>query len=150
MYNYNIDRIEKQIADLNNLKMQMQQPPVQTIINTGIKAEMEAKILSNGENVQDIMIQNRTLFVDEKKSRVYIKELDGTISKEYEIIVPKDPKDAKIEELEKKLKEMEMRLDAEYPKHIKSSGKIKQSDSDANVYVESATEGISTSTTESP
>lgn len=50
-----------------------------------------------------------------------IKEPDGEM-KEYGIILPKDEKDLKIESLENKIKEMEMKLNehAEYSKSITS------------------------------
>lgn len=115
----NIDRINKQIDDLNNLKMQMQNPPQQAPINNYIntnvpKIEMEAKYLQKGQSINDIIIQNRTLFIDEENKKVVIKEEDGNISKEYEIIIPLTKEQKEIQDLkntnlllENKLKEME-------------------------------------------
>lgn len=110
----NIDRINRQIEDLQNLRTQIQTQPVAPInnyINTnGPTIEMEAKILKGEQTVEDTIVQNKTLFVDEKNQKIKIKEVDGTISKEYDIVVPKDEKDLKIEELQNKILEMERRF----------------------------------------
>lgn len=105
----NVENLINQYSQMPN------QAPIQNIINQGTNLEFEARILSNGEDVSNIGITRKTLFVDEINKKVLIKELDGTISKEYEIIVPKDEKDLKIEELEKRLKEMEVKIN-EYAK----------------------------------
>lgn len=112
----NVDRINRQIEDLQNLKSQMQsapqvsQAPINNYITTNApKIEMEARML-NGESVNNVIIQNRTLFIDEKNSKIYLKELDGTISKEYDILVPKTPEQIENEQLKLKLKEMEARI----------------------------------------
>ena len=118
-----MNQLMRNKEQLDNLIQQYNQPtPIQNFINT-IGAEFEAKILTNGEDVSNIMINRKTLFVDEKNHKVLVKELDGTISKEYEIIVPKDEKDLRIEELERKLQEMEVRLNEhdEYARAIDTS-----------------------------
>lgn len=113
----NIDRINRQIEDLQSLKTQIQaqpQPvtPINNYINTNTpNIEMEAKILKEGQTVEDTIVQNRTLFIDEQNQKIQIKEVDGTISKEYKIVVPKDEKDLKIEELQNKILEMERRFE---------------------------------------
>ena len=104
------NQLLRQKEQIENLIQQYNQPtPIQNFINT-TGLDFEAKILTNGEDISNIMINRRTLFVDEKNHKVVVKEMDGTISKEYEIVVPKDEKDLKIEELEKKLQEMEERI----------------------------------------
>ena len=124
---------------IDNLIQQYNQPtPIQNFINaTGI--DFEAKILTNGEDVSNIMVQRRTLFVDEKNHKVVVKEVNGTISKEYEIVVPKDEKDLKIEELENKLKKMEEKLN-EYPEHDRTSNERNESNANANGDAKSTTE----------
>lgn len=111
----NLDRINRQIEDLNQLKQQIQsQPqvaPINNYINTNTpKIEMEAKMLTKGQTVEDVIVQNKTVFIDEDNSKVYIKDIDGTINKEYEIVVPKTPEQLRIEELEKELSEMKRRI----------------------------------------
>lgn len=123
----------RQKEQIENLIQQYNQPtPIQNFINT-TGTDFEAKILTNGEDISNIMINRKTLFVDEKNHKVVVKELDGTISKEYEIVVPKDEKDLKIEELEQKLKEMEKRIDG-HDEPIRPSSECKQSSTDANEY----------------
>lgn len=110
MYGFNgnqnmINQLMRQKDSIDNLLNQYSQPPVQNIINTG--TDFEARILKEGEEVNNILISKRTMFLDEANKKLSIKEVDGTISKEYEIVIPLDEKDKKILELEKKIKEME-------------------------------------------
>lgn len=100
-----INQLMRQKDSIDNLLNQYSQPPVQNIINTG--TDFEARILKEGEEVENILISKRTMFLDEANKKVSIKEIDGTISKEYEIVIPLDEKDKKILELEKKIKELE-------------------------------------------
>ena len=105
-----VNQLVRQRENVDNLLSQytqmQQQPPVQNIINTNSSIEMEAKYLKKGEEVENILVTNKTLFIDEFNKKIQIKDVDGSISKTYEIIVPKDEKDLKIEELENKIKEL--------------------------------------------
>ena len=106
MYNPNqqvINQLLRQKDNVENLLNQYSQPPVQNIINTG--TDFEAKIIEE-EDVNNILVSKRTMFLDKKNKKVLIKEIDGKISEEYEIIVPLDEKDKKILDLEKRLKEL--------------------------------------------
>lgn len=105
-----LNQLMRQKDNIDNLINQYSQPqqPIQNIINTG--TDFEARLVKNGEDVSNIFINKRTMFLDESAKKVYIKELDGTISKEYEIVIPLDEKDKKILELESKLKEMEGKI----------------------------------------
>lgn len=116
-----INQIENQIRNLENLKQQyqqsFQQTPIQQFINATPPVEMEGKILKNNENINDIIVMNRTMFLDESNKKLYIKEKDGTISKEYEIVIPKTKEELKIEELStnneklsQKIQELEAKL----------------------------------------
>lgn len=112
----NIDRINRQIEDLQNLKNQMQNPPqipVQNFINSQPQNQQntnmyELKKLNDNDEVENIGILSDTIFIG--TSKMQIKKMDGTIEK-YNIVkyYPIDPKDQKINQLEeeiKKLKEM--------------------------------------------
>jgi polyhydroxyalkanoate synthesis regulator phasin len=113
----NIDRINRQIEDLQNLKNQMQNPPqipVQNFINSQPQANQqntnmyELKKLNDNDEVENIGILSDTIFLGTTKMQ--IKKMDGTIEK-YNIVkyYPIDPKDQKINQLEeeiRKLKEM--------------------------------------------
>ena len=82
-----INQLMRQRDNIENLLNQYSQPqmPVQNIINTaGI--EFEARILGDDEQLENILINKRTMFLDKKNKRLAIKELDGKISEEYEIV----------------------------------------------------------------
>jgi hypothetical protein len=107
MYNsYDINRIDKQIDDLQRLKasymsMVPNQPPVNNFINTQPnKPIFEAKF--SNENPADVLVQNKTAFINLKANKLTIKEVDGEY-KEYEIIPPKDEKDIRIQQLENEI-----------------------------------------------
>jgi hypothetical protein len=111
------------------------QAPIQNIINQNPVVEFEAKELKAGEDVKNILIQRKTLFIDEANKKIFIKELDGNISKEYDIIVPLDEKDKKIQLLEEKLKCMEAMINVRYEQPIQPDGECEQSvtNDDGNV-----------------
>lgn len=109
-YGNPIDRIDSQIKELQNLKKSYQnipqQQPIQNIINTnGSQVEFETRILNENERPSEILVSRRTAFIDLKNGVLSIKELNGDI-KEYKIELPKDEKDLKIEELERRLNEL--------------------------------------------
>lgn len=115
MYNNQamINQLMRQKDNIDNLISQYSQPsPVQNIINTS-SLEFEARILKDNEEADNIFVARRTMFLDKKNKKLVIKETDGTISEEYEIVLPLDEKDKKILELEKKIKEMEEHEHAE-------------------------------------
>lgn len=119
MYNpIELSRIDRQIEDLQRLKasyQNMPQQPINNIINTPAPVSMqpifEAKFTT--ENPADIFVANKTAFIDLKNGKLTIKEIDGEI-KEYFLILPKDEKDLKIENLERKLREMEAKINTSY------------------------------------
>ena len=124
-----LNQLFRQKDNIDNLISQYQQPPVQNIINTG--TDFEARILKENEQVENILINRKTMFLDEQNKKLYIKEVDGTISKEYEIVIPLDEKDKKILELESKLKEMEGKIN-ESTKSTSSNSKQSKSSSNDN------------------
>jgi len=107
------DNIESMLAQYAN----PQPAPVQNIINTSTSTnDIEIKFLNKNDDINNIIIMKRTVFIDEYNNRIMIKELDGTISKSYDIIVPKDEKDLKIEELENKVRELEEKINVQSTK----------------------------------
>ena len=108
-----------------NQYTQPQQPvqPINNYINTGVNVDMEAKILKDNETVDSVIVARRTLFVDEKNKRVVIKEVNGDISKQYEIVVPLDPKDKKIQELEEELEKLKTKIDTKVEKESGTNAK---------------------------
>lgn len=107
-----LNQLMRQKENVENLINQYNQPqaPVQNIINTGTSLEFEARILKDDEEVDNIFINKRTMFLDKKNKKLLIKEVDGKISEEYEILIPLDEKDKQILDLEKRLKEMEEKI----------------------------------------
>lgn len=133
-YNYNniamMNQLYRQKENIENMINQysqnVAQPPVQNIINTtGTASEIDVKFLKNNEDISNVIISKKTLFIDENNAKISIKETDGTISKVYDIIIPKDEKDLKIEELEKKLRELEERVNDKSTKSTVASNDVK-------------------------
>ena len=121
-----LNNIDAQIENLTRLKNQMQpQSPITNVINTNSKVELEARILKDGESIENILISNKTMFLDKAKGIVAIKETNGDISETYQIIIPKDPKDEKIEKLEAMILNMEDKLN-EYA-NVTTNNEIEQS-----------------------
>ena len=86
-----------------------QEKPIQNIINTQapLRSEMfMARYLKSGEDINNIYIQDKTAFIDLTNKRLIIKEPQKEKLEEYEIVIPKDDKDIKIEELEKQVNEL--------------------------------------------
>lgn len=102
-----INQLLRQKDNIDNLLNQYSQPqaPVQNIINTS-GVEFEARIL-DGETAENVLVNRRTMFLDKKNKKLLVKEVDGSISEQYEIVIPLDEKDKKIIELETRIKEME-------------------------------------------
>lgn len=128
----------RQKDNIESMLNQYSQPPVQNIINTINSSDFEARILNEDEQIENILINKKTMFLDKKNKKLLIKEIDGKISEEYEIVIPLDEKDKKILELENKLKDMEVRFN-EYAKPIKSNDDIKQSNANDDGNVKSST-----------
>lgn len=133
-YNYNniamMNQLYRQKENIENMINQysqnVAQPPVQNIINTtGTASEIDVKFLKNNEDISNVIISKKTLFIDENNAKISIKETDGTISKVYDIIIPKDEKDLKIEELEKKLRELEEKVNDKSTKSTIASNDVK-------------------------
>lgn len=136
MYGQNyamMNQLLRQKDSIDNLINQFSQPqaPVQNIINTGMNLEFEAKILENNETAENTLVNRRTMFLDKKNKKLMIKELDGKISEEYDLIIPLDEKDKKILDLEKRLKEMEVMI-YEHSESIRSNDEQFQSNTNGN------------------
>ena len=77
-----INQLMRQKDNIENMLSQYSQPqqPIQNIINTGVTTDFEARILKDDEEVENILITRRTMFLDKKNKKLQIKELDGKIS----------------------------------------------------------------------
>jgi len=126
LYRYK-DNIENMIAQYSQGLMNPQ-APVQNIINTttsGTGSDIDVKFLNKDDDISNILITKKTLFIDEPRTKICLKEVDGTISKSYDIIIPKDEKDLKIEELENKILELEEKINDKHSESIISSNDVK-------------------------
>lgn len=84
-----------------------QQQPIQNIINTQMPLNnlFMAQFLKENEKVEEMFVNHKTAFIDLFKKELKIKDIDGTITP-YGLILPKDEKDIKIEELEKQIQKL--------------------------------------------
>ena len=73
-YNGMINQLYRQKENIDNMINQystmQQQPPVQNIINTSNSTDIDVKFLKNDEDISNIIIAKRTLFIDEKNSKI--------------------------------------------------------------------------------
>lgn len=125
MYNtlYNpqvsLDRINNQIAELEKMKTQMQQPitpPTSFTQNFQLAPTNKdvIKYANSMEEVQRDLVVGDTPYFSKDMSVVWIKNTKGDI-KTYELneIIPKDEKDIKIEYLQLQIEELKGRLNNE-------------------------------------
>ncbi len=144
-YNYNgmMNQLYRQKENIDNMINQyantQSTPPVQNIINTSSSSDIDVKFLNPNEDISNIIISKRTLFIDENNAKISLKEINGNISKEYTIIIPKDPKDLKIEELEEKIKGLEEKINGQYAKSSITSTNVETTDASTNKSIKSTT-----------
>lgn len=119
MYMPSVDRINKQIEDLQNLKNQMQNPmqmPNSTtpainqtfqLANTNNMNDFDGKYANNIDEVKNTLALKNMLFVNKEMNILWLKDVTGNI-KSYTLteIVELDEKDKKIMELEKQIESM--------------------------------------------
>ena len=131
MYNstFNLDRLTKTKEEIDNLIRNYQLP-----INQ--KEDMFIlKKLNENEEAENILINLDTIFIG--NNRMQIKKLDGTIEKyNIERYYPIDEKDVMIKELNKKVEELERKLNNESTKHIGTDKQINKSYANDDEYVE--------------
>lgn len=122
MYNntYMLDRLTRQKDEIDNLikSYQNTQAPVNNYINTSQSPNrdlIEWRILNENEEVDNLYVQNKTLFVGD--NLMILKGTDGRLEKwNITKIFPIDKKDEKIKELTNKIEELERRLSNEHTK----------------------------------
>lgn len=146
---YMIDNLTRQKERLDDMIRNYQnqpQQPVNNFINTNQqqtppKDFIEWRILNENEEVDNLYVQNNTLFISE--DLMIKKSVDGALEKwSIKKIYPIDKKDEKIDMLEEKIKELEARLN-EPTKSNKSVGEINQSNGNADGNVESKSKATS-------
>lgn len=128
------DRIEEMIRNYQNQPQQ----PVNNFINTNqtpSKDMLEWRILNENEEVDNLYVQNNTLFVGDEL--MVKKSVDGTLEKwTIKKVYPIDKKDEKINQLEEEIKKLKEMINNEHTKPIEPAREINKSDGDVNGDVE--------------
>lgn len=147
---YMLDSLNRQKDRIDEMIRTYQQPqPVNNIINANQmpnKDLIEWRILNENEEVDNLYVSNKTLFVNE--NLMVLKGVDGSLEKwEVKKIYPIDKKDEKINALEEEIKKLKEMINNEHSKSNKPIGECKQSyvDDDVNVEPKSKTNSKSIS-----
>ena len=126
------DRIDDLISNYQN----MPQNPINNFINTQTPNQnlIEWRILNENEEVDNLYVQNKTLFIND--NLMILKGVDGKLEKwEIKKIFPIDKKDEKINQLEEEVKKLKEVLN-EYTKSSEPIGECNKSNADDDVNVE--------------
>ena len=131
MYNnqYMIDNLNRQKDRIDEMIRNYQQPqPVNNFINTNQTPNnnlIEWRILNENEEVDNLYVANKTLFINDKM--MVLKGVDGSLEKwKVTKIYPIDKKDEKINALEDEIKKLKEMMKNEYSKSSESVGERKQ------------------------
>ena len=155
MYNnqYMLDNLTRQKERIDDMirNYQNQQQPVNNFINTNqpqtpSKDLVEWRILNENEEVDNLYVQNNTLFISD--NLMIKKSIDGTLEKwEIKKIYPIDKKDEKINQLEEEIKKLKEMINNEHTKSNESIREIDKSNVNVNGNVESKSKTTSKSIT---
>lgn len=133
MYGYdnminNLNREKRRIEDMIQ-NYQNQPTPVNNFINTNqttSKDLIEWRILNENEEVDNLYVSNKTLFIND--NLMVLKGTDGSLEKwEVKKIYPIDKKDEKINQLEEEIRKLKEMMNNEYAKSDGTVGEIEQS-----------------------
>lgn len=113
----------------NYREMPQPQQPIQNIINTQMPLNnlFMAQYLKDNEKVEDIFVNHKTAFIDLKNKQLKIKEVNGDITT-YEILLPKDEKDIKIEMLEQQIKDLKEMFNNESNANVPTNNEVAEQD----------------------
>lgn len=146
-----LDRLSKQKEEIENMIRNYQNPqqPVNNFINTTQtppKDLIEWRILNENEEVDNLYVNNKTLFVG--ANMMVLKGVDGSLEKwEIKKIYPIDEKDKKINALEEEIKKLKEMINNEHAKSTSTTSKRIKSNAnvngDANRESEANSESIS-------
>ena len=150
MYNnqYMIDNLNRQKDRIDEMIRNYQQPqPVNNFISTGqmpTKELIEWRILNENEEVDNLYVQNKTLFIND--NTMVLKGVDGSLEKwQVKKIYPIDKKDEKISALEDEIRKLKEVINNEYSKPIITNEECIESNSNAIRNVESKSKTTSKS-----
>lgn len=140
-----LNRLSRQKEEIENLIKNYQNVPNQTPVNNFISASpnqtpnkdlIEWRILNENEEVDNLYVANKTLFIND--NLMVLKGVDGSLEKwEVKKIYPIDKKDEKINALEEEIKKLKEMISNEPTKSNGTIGERKQSNEFADVNVES-------------
>lgn len=127
---YMIDNLNRQKDRIDEMIRNYQQPqPVNNFINTNqtpSKDLIEWRILNENEEVDNLYVANKTLFIND--NLMILKGVDGSLEKwEVKKIYPIDKKDEKINALEQEIERLKEMMNNEYDKSNEPTRSIKQS-----------------------
>ena len=143
MYNYDnmlntLNREKRRIEDMIQ-NYQSQPQPVNNFINTGqmpTKDLVEWRILNENEEVDNLYVANKTLFINE--NTMVLKGVDGSLQKwSVKRTYPIDKKDEKINALEEEIRKLKEVISNEYSKSISTDDECIESNVDVDRYVKS-------------
>ena len=113
-----VDRINSQIAELEKMRSQIQQPMQPANINQTFQlgSQSQMKYVNSIQEVENELTTNDTPFFSKDLSVLWIKDSRGNI-KSYEIkeIVQKDEKDLTIESLQNELDKLRKEIENAKP-----------------------------------
>ena len=122
--NFMLDKLNRYKDEIDNMIRNQQSNPINNFISTNQtpnKELIEWRILNENEEVDNLYVQNKTLFISD--NLMVLKGVDGKLEKwEVKKIYPIDKKDQKINELEEEIKKLKEVLN----EHSKSNGTIRK------------------------
>ena len=142
MYNnqFMLDNLNRQKDRIDEMIRNYQQPqPVNNFINTGQTPSrdlIEWRILNENEEVDNLYVQNKTLFIND--NLMVLKGVDGKLEKwEIKKIWPIDKKDEKINALEEEIKKLKEMINSEHSKSNEPIGECNKSNGNVDGDVKS-------------
>ena len=131
------ERIDEMIRNYQNQPQQ----PVNNFINTSQTPQkdlIEWRILNENEEVDNLYVQNKTLFIND--NLMVLKGVDGSLTKwEVKKIYPVDKKDEKINQLEEEIKKLKEMINNEHTKPTSTIRECNKSNGDDDEYVKPST-----------
>ena len=130
MYGNIIDNLSRQKEKIDEMIRSYQQPqPINNFISntpTPSKTLVEWRILNENEEVDNLYVANKTLFIND--NMMVLKDVDGRLEKwEVKKIYPVDQKDIKINELEEEIRKLKEVINNEHSKPNEPTRKFEQS-----------------------
>ena len=137
----NLTRQKERIDEMiRNYQTQPQQP-VNNFINTGQTPQkdlIEWRILNENEEVDNLYVQNKTLFIND--NLMVLKDTNGELQKwSVKKIYPIDKKDEKINQLEEEIKKLKEMINNEHTKSTSTTRELNKSNVNDDEYVKSTT-----------